>query len=46
MINNKADEIIEELFKSLRYKYQNSLKLIKGSQSFFDYVSLTLLLMS
>ena len=41
MINDKADEIIEELFKSLHNRYQNSLeKLIKGSESVFDYVQL------
>ena len=41
MINNKADEVIEVLFKSLPNRYQNNLeKLMKGSEFVFDYVHL------
>ena len=41
MINNKVDEVIEELFKSLPNRYQNNLeKLMKGSEFVFDYVHL------
>ena len=33
MINDEADEVIEELFKSLLNRYQNNLeKLMKGSE--------------
>ena len=33
MINDEADEVIEELFKSLPNRYQNNLeKLMKGSE--------------
>ena len=40
MINNDADEVIEELFKSLQNRYQNNLEeSMKGSEFFFDYVS-------
>ena len=31
MINNEADEVIKELFDSLKNKYQNTLESIKGS---------------
>ena len=37
MINDEADEVIKELFDSLKNRYQNNLKLIKDSE-FFDYV--------
>ena len=40
MMNDKADEIIEELFDSLKYIYQNNLESIKGSELIFDYVQL------
>ena len=41
MINDKADEVMERLFKSLENKYQNNLeKQMKGSEFFFDYVPL------
>ena len=37
MINDKADEAIEELFKSLLYRYQNNLeKLMRVSTFDFD----------
>ena len=39
MMNDKADEIIE-LINSLKIRYQNNLKLVKGSEFFFDYVHL------
>ena len=38
MINDEADEVIEELFDSL--KYQNDLESIKGSEFVFDYFQL------
>ena len=39
MINDEADEAIEELFKSLLYRYQNNLeKLMRVSKFAFDYV--------
>ena len=31
MINNEADEVIKELFDSLKNKYQNTLESMKGS---------------
>ena len=41
MINDEADEVIEDLFKSLQNKYQNNLEeLVKGSEFVFDYVHL------
>ena len=40
MINDKADEVIEELFKSLKSRHQNNLKLMKGSEFVFDNVHL------
>ena len=41
MINDQADEVIEELFKSLKNRYQNNLESIKGSQFVFDFVNLS-----
>ena len=41
MISDKADEVIEELFKSLLNTYQSNLeKLIRGSEFVFDYLYL------
>ena len=40
MTNDKADEIIEELFDSLKNRYQNNLESMKGSECVFDYVYL------
>ena len=41
MISDKADEVIEELFKSLLNTYQSNLeKLIRGSEFVFDYLHL------
>ena len=38
MINDKADEDVEELIESLLKRYQNNLeKLIKGSEFIFNY---------
>ena len=37
MINNEADEVVKELFDSLKNRYQNDLKSKKGSD---DYVQL------
>ena len=39
MINDEADEVVKELFNSLKYRYQNNLESIKGSEFVFDYVS-------
>ena len=42
MINDKADEVIEELFHSLLSRYQIGLKAsMKGSEFVFDYVHLS-----
>ena len=39
MINDRADEALEELFESLRNRYQNKLKKsMKGNEFIFDYV--------
>ena len=39
MINDDADEVIEELFKSIQNRYQNNLEnLMKGSEFVFDNV--------
>ena len=38
MINDEADEVIKELFKSLKKRYQNNMELMKGSEFVFDYV--------
>ena len=41
MINNEADEGLEEFFEPLLNRHQNNLeKLMKGSEFFFDYVHL------
>ena len=37
MINNKANEVIKELFDSLKNRYQNNMESIKGSEFVFDY---------
>ena len=40
MINDEADEVINELFDSLKNRYQNNLKSVKGSEFVVDYVHL------
>ena len=41
IINEKVDEVVEELFKSLCNRYQNNLeKSMKGSEFVFHYVDL------
>ena len=40
MINDEADEVIKELFDSLKNGYQNNLESMKGSELVFDYVHL------
>ena len=40
MMTEKADKIIEELFDSLKNRYQNNLELKKGSKFVFNYVQL------
>ena len=37
MIDNEADEAMKELFDSLKRRYQNDLKSMKGSELLFDY---------
>ena len=32
MINDEADEVIKELFKSLKNRYQNNLESTRGSE--------------
>ena len=43
MINDEADEVIKELFDSLKNRYQNNLESTKGSELVFDYVYVWLL---
>ena len=38
MISDEADEVIKELFDSLKNGYQNNLEFMKGSEFFFDYI--------
>ena len=40
MINNEVDEILKELFESLKNRYQNNLELMKGSEFVFNYLHL------
>ena len=40
MINDEAVDIIKELFRSLKNKYQNNLQLMKFSDFLSDYVYL------
>ena len=40
MMNDKADEIVDELFDSLKNRYQNNLESMKGSEFVLDYVHL------
>ena len=40
MINDEADEVIKELFVSLRNRYQNNLESMKGNKFVFDYFNL------
>ena len=40
MINDEADEVVKELFNSLKNIYQNSLESMKGSDFVFHYVYL------
>ena len=39
-INDEVDEVIKELFDSLKNRYQNNLESMKGSAFVFDYVQL------
>ena len=38
--NDEADEVIKELFESLKYIYQSNLQLMKGSVLVFVYIHL------
>ena len=40
MINEEGDEVIKELFNSLKKRYQNNLKSMKSIAFVFDYVQL------
>ena len=40
MINDEENEVIKELFDSLKNRYQNSLESIKGTEFAFDYLQL------
>ena len=40
MINDVADEVIQELFKSLKNRDKNNLESINGSEFVFDYIPL------
>ena len=37
MINDEADGVIDELFDSLRKRYQNNLEEMKGREFVYDY---------
>ena len=39
IINDEANEVIKKLFDSLKNRYQNNLKSMKGSESVFNYVN-------
>ena len=40
MISDEADEVIKNLFDSLKNRYQNNLQSMRGSEFVFDYVQL------
>ena len=40
MINDEAEEVIKELFDSLKSRYRNNLESMKGSEFAFDYFHL------
>ena len=40
MSNDEADEVIKELFDSLKNRYQNNLESMKSSKFVFDYAQL------
>ena len=40
MINDEVDEVIKELFDSVKNRYQNNLEPMKDSEFVFDYVLL------
>ena len=40
MINDEGDEVIGELFYSIKNRYQNDIESIKGSEFVYDYVHL------
>ena len=40
MINDEADEVMKEIFDSLKNRYQNNLESMKGSEFVFNYVHL------
>ena len=43
MIKDEADEVINELFDSLKNRYQNNLESMKGNEFAFDYVHFIIL---
>ena len=40
MISDEGDEVIKELFDSLKNRYQSNLESMKGSEFVFNYVHL------
>ena len=40
VINREPDEVTEELYVSLKNRYQNDLESMKGSEFVFDYFHL------
>ena len=38
--NDEADEVVKELFDSLKSRYQDDLESMRGSEFFFNYVEL------
>ena len=43
MINDEADEVINELFDSLKNRYHNNLESMKGNEFAFDSVHFIIL---
>ena len=42
-MNDEVEEVIKELFDSLKNRYQNILESMKGSEFVFDYVRLLII---
>ena len=38
MINDEADEVVKQLFDSLKNRYQNNLKSMRDSEFVLDYI--------
>ena len=40
IVIDEANEVIKKLYHSLKYRYQNNLELMRGSDFVLDYVQL------